>query len=341
MSNDTDSQIWIGDLDRYIDIDAISYANELDEEQDALGQPLDIDDISYSNGLEEKQDVLYQPLDENGNILLFAGQAITERELMVRGVTPRQWRWAQHEAETSILKAKTTGEIETAFLKAVITSGRRYAVARYARLERLSYASAVTATFPYGIRALLYQYMAGEPSLADISQRKAIQRALHQAASISGITAYERTALVRDCLHEQARAAAGSGGHLQLNKDGVGNILSLCRLHFSIFECHVQSTSKLDELFRLYDLARATTAKQRGQDYTITGKYIRNWKLQHLHPLIFFYPYCIRNSLARLTFQNARATTSFDHITAVNELALVLCGINLMCTEAKRLILIR
>lgn len=313
MSNDKNLRIWVGDLDGYINIDATSYANELEEEQD----------------------ILDDSLDGVGDIVLLAGQTISARELMVRGVAPPQWRWAQHEAERYILKAKTTDEIETAFLKAVITSGRRYAVARYACLERLSYDSAITATFPHGIRALLYQYMVGEPSLADISQRKAIQRALHQAASTSGITAYERTALVRDCLHEQARVAAGSGGHLQLNKDSIRNILSLCRLHFSILECHVQSTSKLDELVRLYDLARVTTAKQRGQDKTITGKYIRNWKLQHLHPLIFFYPFCIRNSLARLTFQNARAMTSFDHITAVNELALVLCGINLMRAGAK------
>lgn len=315
MSNDTeDMLVWVGDLDGYINIDEIS--REYEDEQ--------------------KQYLLDADLDTIGDITLFARKAITSRTLMSRGVDPDTWRWTLHGAETSLGNAETAAEVEAAFLKAIIASGRRYAIARYAHLENLSYSSAITATFPHGIRALLYKYMVGEPPLADHSQRKAIQGPFHRAVSASDLTAYDRAGLVRQCLYDLAIAATGPEGHLRLDRNGTREILSLCRLHFLALECHVQSISELQKLNHRYELARTATGQEFSEGQVLTGKYIRNWRMRHMHPLTFFFPYAIRYALSRAIRQATEAKMPSDRPTAVNELALARCGINLMHATAKQ-----
>lgn len=313
MSNDTDMRVWVGDLDGYVDIAAISREYEREQRQDALDKEL----------------------DRIGDIALFAGKSVSSRTLFSRGVNPENWRWAQHVAETFLGHAETKAEIEAAFLKAVIAIGRRHAVARYAHLENLSYSSAITATFPHGIRALLNQYMAGEPTLADPYRRKVVPRIFHSAISAPGLTAYDRAGLVRQSLHQHAIATEGPKGHLRLDRDGMRDMLSLCRLHFTVHECHVRSISEFQALNRRYELARTATARECDQGQAMNGEFIRNWRMRHLHPLTFFFPYSIRNSLSRAVLHATVSRTPPDRTTAVNELALARCGLALMRQKAK------
>lgn len=314
MSNDSNMRVWVGDLDGYIDIGA----------------------ISASNSLEDQEEEIEEALIEIGEIALFAGKTVSSRALYSRGVNSDKWRWAQHSAQKSLGQAQTRSEIEAAFLKAIIDYGRRYAIARYATFEGLSYSSAITATFPHGIRALLYKYMVSEPLLADRTQRIEIQKTLQHARSAPDLTAYERAGEIRKGLHYLAIAAGGPEGHLCLDRDGMREMLSLCRLHFLALECRARSVSELQKMKFRYELAHIEASRECDKGQVLSGKYIQNWKMRHQHPLFFFFPYCIRNALARATFQDIEGTTPFDRKTAVNELALTICGIELMQTKAKK-----
>lgn len=308
MSYGTDMMIWVGDLDGYINIDAINRENDLEKKKHALNAEL--------NAL--------------GDVSLFSNNSISYLELHSCGVNLEQWRWTLHRAEKSLGQMDTDEQIEKAFLKATMSAVRRYAVARYAAFEGLSFESAITAIFPHGVRALLFSYIAGEPLLSDTSCRKEIQLALHLAASTKNITAYDRVGLVRRRIHELAINHAGSEAHLKLDKNRMRNILSLLRLYYTNLECQVQTVAELLEIQLRYEAAR--TAEKRGL-YTspiITGKKIKNWRLRFLQPLTFYFPYSARHALKRLTDQPPSRTGPMDKKTAANELALIYCGIELM-----------
>ena len=240
-----------------------------------------------------------------------------------------------HRSEKSLGLLDTQEGIERAFIKATMSVARRYAVARYASFEGLPFSSAITAIFPHGIRALLFIYMAGEQSFSDRSSRKEIQRTLHLAASTPNLTAYDKTGLVRSSLHKLAIDSAGTDAHLKLEKNGFRNILSLLRLHFANLECQVQSAAELHDVHLRYESARA--AEKRGFDTSqkLTGKRIQNWRLRSLQPLTFYFPFSARHSLKRLLNQDESSARSMDHQTAVNELALTYCEIELMRERAK------
>jgi hypothetical protein len=312
MSNDDGLTIWVGDLNGYINVD---FSDEYEHELKELA--------------------LEREMDEIGDISLFAGKAISSRVLLSRGVSPDRWRWAQHHAEKSLADAKCKIELELRFVENVNAMGRRYAVARYARFEGLSYSTALTATFRHGLRALLYQYIAREPLLGDSKQRPVIQKSLSHAIAADGLTAYDRAGKIRQTLHDIAILNHGPEGHLCLDKDGVKEILSLCRLHFSVLECDVHSLLMLQELDRLYGRARIEAGNGSDQGQAITGKYIRNWKMRHLHPLTFFFPYSLRNAVARGILQISEDPGSFDRCRIVNELALAHCGMGIMRENAK------
>lgn len=311
--NNPGHQIWVGDLDDHINLD----------------------EIFASVDAEERDCKLNQDLDEIGDIVLFSGRAISSHGLISRGITPERWRWAKHEAEKRLGTAKDSAEVESAFVNSSIGMGRRYAVARYSKLERLSFSSAITAIFPHGIRALLYQYMGTEPLLANPISRKIIQDTIYKALSEKDSTAYYKTGLIREKLHDIAIANGGSGQQLHFEKNAMRVMLSLCRLHFSILECQVSSISEIHELNNKYILARRVESKKESKNSAPTGKFLKNWRMRHLHPVIFYFPYAIRYSFARLICEAIDGGIPTDRATAVNELALMHCGIELMRHTAK------
>lgn len=152
MSYDSgnDLKLWVRDLDDYVNLDAIFSEYEA----------------------KRQEQLLNDKLDEVGEIRLFADKSVSFRTLHSRGISPEKWRWIKYAVDKSLGQVKDAAGLEARFYRSVIVSGRRYAVARYARAENLSLASATTATFPYGIRALIYQFMASEPTLADRSRSR-------------------------------------------------------------------------------------------------------------------------------------------------------------------------
>ncbi|MDG2516107.1 hypothetical protein P7B04_25925, partial [Sphingobium yanoikuyae] len=76
MSNCSGLSIWVGDLDCYINIDAICAENEREAEEAALELEL----------------------DEIGEIRLLAGKSTSARYLNCNDITPSDWRYAVHQA---------------------------------------------------------------------------------------------------------------------------------------------------------------------------------------------------------------------------------------------------
>lgn len=315
MSHNEDNLIWVGDLNGYIDIDAISAENEREER-----------DLWESVLWTQKE----ADLEGLGNIVLFAEKSISSLRLYEKGVEPEQWRWALHHAQTSLGQSQSCAEVEAAFLKTTMSWARRYAVARYARFEGVAFSSATTAMFPHGIRALLFSYMAGEPALSDQSCRMEIQRSLRVATSTPDLIPYDKVALVRRCIHQLAIDSAGRNGHLQLDKNRMRNLLSLLRLHFSNLESQVQSAKELRSIYSRYSSARKAERFGPETKKILTGKKIQNWRMRSLHPLTFYFPFSARNSLDRLISHVASDTIKVTRTLAANELALTYCGIELM-----------
>ncbi len=170
------------------------------------------------------------------------------------------------------------------------------------------------------------------PRTLSRSKKGVIQRALLDAMANRSLTAYDRTGIVRAQLHQLANADVGSDAYLSLSREGMRTVLSLCRLYFSVIECRALSTSDLIHLKKRYDLARKT--RESNPHHARTGKFIQNWQIRHLQPLLYFYPFAFRNALDRAVRQATEHSGPFDRAAVVNELALAECGILLMKNAA-------
>lgn len=310
MSNDIGLSVWVGDLDDYISIDAISAANER----------------------EAKEAALELELDEIGDLPLLAGRTTSARQLNRKEITPSDWRHAKHLAEMAIgaepaglLNHQMLGResIESRFLRAMLALGRTYAVARYARWERLDYPSAITATLPHGIRALINQFLAAEGIARTASSDETIRSALSEDA-IRGITAYRRTGVLQASLHAIADEFPGHPGGQVLDRKRARTILSLARLYFCVVELQHPSIEGLRDLAARYAADRDALGGAEDR-LTPNGRTIRSWRLRHIRPLLDFYPYAVRHGLSR-----AAADTEFSRVAIVNELALAHCGLQRM-----------
>lgn len=324
MSNHSGLKVWVGDLDGYIDIDAINRANEQEAEEERL------------------QD----ELDEIGDLPLLAGKAISARHLNDKGISPSDWRHAVHQADMTIGTAPAGGPLHTGsgresregrFLRAMLDLGRPYAVARYARWERVDYPSAVTATLSHGIRALVNQFLVAE----------AIPRSRHSDERIrgvflncerSGTIAYRRTGLLQAAIHRIADETPGHLGGAALDRGRTRTMLALARLHFSVVELRAATVGDLHALLTRYDVEREA-ARSDQTWMTSRGRTIRAWRLRHVRPLLDLYPYAVRHGFARAVanlLAGDRAEESpilsgtggaFSRTALVNELALAHCGI--------------
>lgn len=307
MSNDSGPRVWVGDLDRYINIDAISEESECEAEQAAL-------EIE---------------LDEIGELRLLADKSTSARLLNYKNITPSDWRHAVHQAEMALVLEPETiigrssrGQdgAEEHFIRAMLKLGHSYAVARYAQWERLDYPSAVTATLPHGIRALINQFLAAEGLPRSAGTEERIRSVLTDNQA-SVMTAYRRAGMLQAALHHIADETAGHPGGESLDRERTRAILALARLHFSARELRLSSVAKLGELAEAYTADRQTLGGKR-ELLTSNGRSIRNWRLRHIRPLLDFYPYSIRHGLAR-----AARSNQFDRVAIVNEVALAHCGI--------------
>jgi hypothetical protein len=313
MSNNSDLRVWVGDLDGYINIGAIDHANELEAEEDYL----------------------QAQLDGFGEIQLLAGKTISSHTLNSRGITPAEWRWAIHEAEHALRDVESWASIEALFIRDLLSLGKRYAIARYAKWEGLPYTSALTATFHHGLTALLDQFLNSDRIVGHAAQRSAIHAAVRSAFQESNLTAYYRAGIIRSAIHQSANETFGPKGYLHLNREGMRTILSLARLHYSVCEIGIQSLSGLQHLDRLYDDARLEVQRGTNRRSPVLGRKIKNWELRHLYPLTHLYPFSIRHAIARAMQHHEATSDRPDRDIALNELALARCAIKLMRRQAK------
>lgn len=311
-SYDRDLVIWVGDLDDYVDLNAIMRANEQ----------------------EERELQLQRDLAEIGDIPLLSGKSASSRKLNARGTPPSEWRWATHQA-TQALRDYQGAEVERAFLRALLSLGRSYAINAFADWERVSRASAVTATLPLGFRALLDQYLVGEGIQLDFHCRKRVRETLKEADDASLATAYRRAAMVQALVHELADYHSPFD-RLKLHRERTRSILALARLRFSTRELDLDSFAELQALVDRYEADRTVERSGTEELSIVTGRRIRNWRLRHLHSLIFFYPYSIRHALARGLRHMAETSQPPDRTLAINELALAHCNIEQMRLNARR-----
>jgi len=299
--------IWVGDLDGYISIGAINAANES----------------------EAKERELERQLDEIGEIVLLAGKATSAERLNREGISPSEWRHGVHKARTAIGSQEefTWGatpsrrdSAEGRYFKAILDLGRSYAIARYAHWERLDYPSAITATLPHGIRALVNQFIAAEGITRSTKTEEHLRSALSVSA-IRGISAYRRTSRFQAALHKIADDDPVHLGGKALHRDRTRVILSLARLYFSDREVRLSSKQELEYLVSKYNDERKILGYTENR-ITKNGQSIYGWKLRHLRSLLHFYPYSIRHSLGR-----ALSSNEATHEAIINELALAHCNV--------------
>lgn len=308
MSETDGSRVWVGDLDRYISID------------------FDSDDEH-----ENQQELLEIELDEIGELQLLAGKTISARQLYQKGISPSEWRHALHQAEMTIgfgsLKVlqyvgEETDSSVIRFVKGMLDLGRPYAIRRYANWENIDYPLALTATLPYGIRALVNQLLASE-GIARTREVDASIRAVFELCDKGDMTAYRRTGILQTALHRIANDTPNHRGGTQLDRKRMRAMLALARLYFSTAELKLTSIEELRSLFRNYERDRVIARREKVR-LTTNGRFIRSWRLRHVQPLVNLYPYSIRHGLERAL---AHGITDFDRTALVNELAFAHCGI--------------
>lgn len=299
MSYYSDDLIWVSDLDGYISISGLNNSHSTDYEKHA--------DQKHKNcnlwGL--------------GDISLLGGGSVRLKTSNYIGLGPSDWSWAIHEAEKSIGVDSSEDKLEEELLKALIRTGRKYAVNRYAKWEKIPSVSALTASLPLGFKALLLQYLSGQGLLSAVESRKRIWNTLSSASSAENIVAYQRVSKIQNLIHELAIDSSEKFGAQGLNKNATREILSLARLHYSVEELRVNDFSDIAKLLSMYALARETV-----EGNHVQGNYIPNWQKRHLRPLTDLYPYSIRKALLRIAYC-ANSDVILQRKIAINELALV------------------
>ncbi|MDO9179521.1 MAG: hypothetical protein Q7U16_14565 [Agitococcus sp.] len=294
--------IWVGDLDGYISINAIDNCNRLEEEKEWRAREF----------------------DSIGDISLLSGKSIRLNSMLSKKLEPSEWRWAVHQAEISLSVHASGKVLEKELIRALIDLGRAYAVARYARWEKIPHPSALTASLPLGFRALLSQYLSGEGLLAALGSRERIWITLKAASKAESKVAYQRVGQVQALIHGLAYDALGQHGPVSLRRNSTRTILSLARLHYSVEELRLDDFTDVARLFTMYALAR-----EADEEGSHIGRYISNWRLRHLRPLTDLFPYSIRDALDRGVCHVASGVEIQREI-AVNELALAHSGVLLM-----------
>jgi len=313
MSNDSGMSIWVSDIDGYINIDAISRAN--DEEL--------------------AREKLADELSDIGNIQLLAGKSTSADELYRKKISPSEWYHALHLAGMRIrcetqYGVETVQSSEAQFVRGMLDLGRQYAIARYARLENLDYQSALTATLPHGIRALINQLLISEKIIRTQNIDAKI-RAVLNPKDVGNMIAYRRVAGLQNTLHQFADNTHNHPGRFRLGREKMRVILSLARLYFSTVELKLKSIDELRSLLGFYENERTIVGQDSARVMT-NGRFIKGWSQRHIQPLINFYPYAIRHGLKRAMSHDRG---DFEHIILVNELALAYCEISRMKRAAR------
>lgn len=267
-------KIYVGDLDAYISIDGINAANIREEE----------DGASHA---------LYEQM---GSIELLAGKSLSPFSLNRRHISPADWQWELYRARRYLRGLHSWRSLEPLLLRHLLSSGRAYAVRRYAKAERISFAAAMTAALPHGMQALMSQFLAQHGLCPSREQSHRLSAAWRTATAAEDLTAYSKTGRMRLEIVAIAEDAWGRDGATGLSREATRQILSLTRLHFSVAEMKNGGFSKFSRIEALYDAERSHFLELESSP-GFTG--IRNWRQRHLRSLLFYYPFAFRQAVAR------------------------------------------
>ena len=343
--------IWVRDFDDYYDIDdddnfdeilgndsQTTCASSVLRRSERLAQPVQSALLVFEPLLsDDEQDAEVQrrdaQLDERGDLRLLSGEATSLLTLFGSAISADEYRWAKHQAEQTLGAAREGDALERALLRGLLSLGKTYAINRYATWERVSRPAALIATLPFGFRALLDQYLLGEGLGSEPGQRALIGKTLQQAEDSSGITAYRRAGLVQALIHTMASTNSPEGP-LGLDREPTRQILALARLRFSVAELEIGSFDEMGSLRKVYQRERAEEQSGTHEFWPVRGRKIRNWRMRHLHSLVFLFPDAVRQALARGIKRSALISAPFsvppDRAIAVNELTIAHCSIILM-----------
>lgn len=307
MSGYFGDSIWIGDLDGYISIDAIDWSNRLEQE-------------------ERERDLEFSRI---GDIALLSGKFVQSHLMQDRKIEPSEWRWAVHQAEITLCASASGQELERDLIRALINLGRGYAVARYAKWEKVPHPSALTAMLPFGFRALLSQYLAGQGLLGVRDCRERVRAALGVASQTDGKVAYQRAGIVQALIHDLAADALGRSGRSCLHRDAARVMLSLARLHYSVEELRLDGFAAAANLSGTYAQVREKFVSDDAGGQCHSGRHIPNWRMRHLRPLTDLFPYSIRGVIDR-GVSHVASGEEIKRDIAINELAIAHSGVLLM-----------
>jgi hypothetical protein len=322
MSENDGNSFWVGDLQAY------------------MSYPTGDDDDGWNVDEDGRASEVQEELNKIGKVQLLAGKSISAKYLYEQGIAPSEWRNALHQSEMSLghpstnVGLTTFGDNETfviRFVKGMLNLGRPYAVARYARLEKLDYPSAVTATLPYGLSALVNQFLLSERIPRTREAAIDIRNVLDPHA-VADQTAYHKTGMLQTTLHRIADDTPQHLGGSKLDRGRMRTLLALTRLYFTTIETKLSSLDDLRSLLKRYELERKFAIGD-VRRVTTNGRPIKSWRVRHIQPLYNFYPYAIRHGLQRAV---VHGSAKFDHVTLVNELALAHCGLYRMRAAGRR-----
>ncbi len=309
MSGSYEPDFYCGVLDSWISLDAISDNRMRDEENEWK---------------EEQRSIKF---DDLGAIELLAGKRLSSSSLIASKLQPDDWEWAIHESKKAF-DGIGVEDTEKHLLTSLLAIGKSYSIARYAHWERISRPSALAASLPLGLNALLSQYLLGQGLHAVENRSTLVRDHLHQANIQCDQIAYIRTRPIQKLIHELEVMRNVKGQTVSIDREATRSMLSLTRLHFSVSEMRFESFLEWAELAERYDKARRLAMSG---ELTVVrrGGNVPNWALRHLRPLVDFCPIAVRHSFERAKHHAANGMALTTDI-AINELALAKCGIILM-----------
>jgi hypothetical protein len=301
MSNTSGGSFYVRDLDRYISFSSLDA--DWEKEHRRSDWESAVGDIELLDGRFTQSFYLQEQF----------------------GSSIQDWKFSRYQALRMLGDNKTWRNIQPALVKELLKAGNAYAIRRYARKEKVSVSAAQTAAITYGITAIMSRFFSLENVHLTSQQRRSVMEVFRGALDHAELTAYDKTALVREEIGHIVTDAWGKLDSDRLNKERVRRVLSLIRLNFSVAEMRVRGFADLADLKAKYARRREHQNTSRPSFLRPNAQFIRGWEMQHLWPLTYFYPVPIRYAFERGERHLERERPEPSKAVAVNELALALC----------------
>lgn len=304
------SHIYIDDLDDDSSIDSIISSNERAAEDHRAWQ--------------------YERL---GSIELLAGKSLSPFRLSRHDVTVEQWGFELYRAHRYLRGLSAWRSLEPLLLRQLLSAGQAYAIRRYAKEEKIAILLAMTAALPYGIQALMSQFLFRQGLVLSSAQSRQLSSAWKTTSVADNLTAYGKTGRIRGELFAIIDQICGPHASTILPREETRQILSLMRLNFSVAEMKNSGFARFDRLESLY-IAERQNFLEKEKSPSFMG--IRKWQQRHLRPLLFYYPFALRQAIARGRKQAKMCEDPSLPERVANEVALAYCSLSNMTRRVGR-----